>query len=478
MKKYLGIIALLAALLLAACSETENIPVELGKDENEVRQEETKIGKTKEITDELKASHRMAGYKLMDIIDTYGYVPDLADFYLSEYDHGLVYAKLVDFNKDGKDELFVLFKAMPMLYPETDGYIIEIWGGGFEDGYMPFYSRTIEIDECSACDLSVGLIEFKDGSYGYYESSAQTAQGTTFSNETIYFMKDADSYFDETVVFTSMHNESSTYEVNGEAVEEEEFGARRELYNGTDIPIIKGDFGRKSFVHGAKSSAAVVKAIFEEIDYAFDSAGDDETKVDPASVQAYAERVLYLNDVRANHPHYMRKMLEYVLLYEDLQADLHYTDYFLTISEQAVAEKVKEVFGVELDLSVMIIQDPEDMSDSLFDYRDGTFYILPTDFALPVVIRTVEKAWEVAEDMYYMVVSDIAFDEMAYDNVELTPVDKVDFLYEPITKWPVEARKYAVSDIRRYLLVKVVNGQPTVKYIGNWPLTMDDIKTY
>ena len=483
MKKYLRIIALLSTLLLAACSETEDVPKEIVTDEDGAGRGEITKDEPRDITEEeVKESHLMAGYTLSNIVDSYGYVSDLADFYLSEYDSGLVYAKLIDFNKDGIDELFVLLKAntyisSSMSHRETDGYVIEIWGDDGES-YSPFYARTVEIDKCSACDLSVGFLEFDDGSYGYYESSAQAVQGTTYSNETIYYMKDYTSF--EKTVFKSAYNEKVTYEIDGEALEEEEFKGQRELYNGTDIPIIEGYFGTKSFVHGADSSAAVVKAIFEQIEYAFDDAGADATKVDPASVQAYAERVLTINHLRTNSAHDMERMITYVILYEDVEADLPSYDYFLVISEQAIAAKVKEVFGVELDLSETNLPDPDDdIGFFLVGYRDGAFYITPTGFNSPKVIRTVEKAWEVAEDTYYMTVSDIEFDVMTYYTASDAADEEMNlFIDQPITKWPAEARKNAVSDIRRYILVKLVDGQPTVKYIGYSPLTMDEINEF
>jgi hypothetical protein len=482
-KKYLRIITLLSALLLAACSETEDVPKEIVTDEDGAGRGEITKDEPRDITEEVKESHLMAGYTLSNIVDTYGYVSDLADFYLSKYDAGLVYAKLVDFNKDGIDELFVLFKAntyisSSMSHRETGGYVIEIWGDDGES-YSPFYARTVEIDKCSACDLSVGFLEFDDGSYGYYESSAQAVQGTTYSNETIYYMKDYTSF--EKTVFKSAYNEKITYEIDGEALEEEEFKAQRELYNGTDIPIIEGYFGTKSFVHGAESSAAIVNAIYKEIDYAFNDVGADAAKVDPASVQAYAERILKIDHVRANSAHYMEQMITYAILYEGLEADLPSYKYFLAVSEQAVAAKVKEVFGVELDLSETNLPDPDDdVGFFLISYRDGAFYITPTDFYSPTVIRrTVEKAWKVEEDMYYMVVSDIKFDLMTYSTASDAAYEEMNhFIDQPITKWPAEARKNAVSDIRRYILVKLVDGQPTVKYIGYSPLTMDEINEF
>ena len=475
----------IVVLFLAACSEELEDPGQLVDHENE--QGESDGDETEQdnnIEDLQVEAHVMAGYTLQELVDYYGYVPDLTEFYINQYEFGVVYAKLIDFNQDGVDELFVIVKGNSYLssslsHRETDGYFIEIWGDVGES-YLPFYSRTVEMDECSACDLSVGFVEFKDGSYGYYESTTQTAQGTTVNEETIYFIEGEYANFEQTI-FKRTHSGKVSYEIDGESIAEEEFNAQRELYNGYLKPIIESTFGKKSFAFEGDSSASIVADIYDQVAYAFDDIGEIGTEVDPWTVQAESERVLNLFDVRTDSPYYFDRMVEYVILYEDVEADLPSHDIFLVVSEGVVAQKVEEVFGVALDTSQLTLPRPsEDITNHLVAYEDGAFYIVPTDFDTPIVIRTVEKAWEVADDTYYMIVSDIEFDAFGYYTVdEDASYEEIDsFLYEPIETWPIEARKWAVSDVRRYLLVKVVDGRATVKYIGGYPLSIEEIRGF
>ena len=479
MKKWLFFSFFIVVLFIAACSEVEEEPDQL-IDKHE--QGETKGNEA--IGDIKVEAHQMAAYTLQELVNNYGYVPDLTEFYSSKYTMGIVYTELVDFNQDGADELFVLLKGssyLPSSVPlrETDDYVIEIWGINGES-YSSIYTRTVAMDDCSACDLSVGLIELKDGSYGYYESTAQTAQGTTINEETIYVIGTKDAQFEKTV-FKSTHNGADSYEIDGEAIAEEAFTAQRELYNGNVKPIIESDFGTKSFAFEADSSASLVATIYDQVAYAFDDIGEIGTEVEPTTVQAASERVLNLFNVRADSPTDFNQMISYVILYEDIEADLPSHDIFFVVSEGAVAEKVEEVFGVTLDTSELTLpQLSDDLTNQIIAYEDGAFYIVPTDYNSLTVIRTVEKAWEVADDTFYMIVSDIEFDEMSYytGDVDISSEEMDRFLSEPIEKWPEEARKWTVSDVRRYLLVKMVDGDATIKYIGGYPLSTEEIQQF
>ncbi len=450
----------------------EEKPVQLVDNTNE--QDETNEHEQNKKVEALKKdAHKMAASTLHDLVDNYGYVKDLAEFYTSKYETGVVYAELIDFNKDGVNELFVLLKGSsyipsPMPHRETDGYSIEIWGHNTE-AYVPIYTRNVAIDNCSACDLSVGLIEFEDGTYGYYESTVQTLHGNTFNEETIYFIGSILEF--EKNVFKSTNSSTKLYEINGETIAEETFITKRALYNGNVKPIIESDSGTKSFAFIGDSSAGIVAAIYDQVADAFDNINELGTEVESWTVQEESERVLQIFDVRADSARYANQMVAYVILYENVEADLPAQNIFTVVSEEVIANKVEEVFGVKLDTSKLMLPKPtDDITNHLVAYENGAFYIVPTDYPSKTVIRTVKQAWKVANDSYYMVVSDIELDRSGY----YEEIDR--FMNDSIETWPIEARKWAVSDVRRYLLVKMVDGRPTVKYIGGFPLTLDEIQ--
>ena len=471
-------------LFLTACTAEE------GEEPNQVVDDTNEDGQT--AVDDLDhdadieklktEAHKMATTTLRDLIDTYGYAKDFAEFYANKYETGVIYAELIDFNQDGVDELFVLLKGSSYIpselaHRETDNYSIEIWGQN-GDSYAPFYSRNVKMDNCSACDLSVGLIEFKDGTYGYYESSAQTAQGTSVSEETIHFVSSILEF--EKTVFTATQNSNGEkhYKIDGETIAEEAFATQRELYNGNAKPIIESLLGEKSFAFEGDSSAGIIGNLFDKVAYVFDDVSEIGSEVEPSTVQTAAERVVQIENLQLDHPEFAEQAITYAILYEDVEADLPPYEFFSVVSEETIAAKVEEVFGVALDTSNLSFPKPsEDITNHIVAYEDGAFYIVPTDFSRKNVVRTVEKAWAVTDDTYYIVVSDIEFDAMGYYTVaEDGHGDINQFIKKPLEEWSNEARKWAVSDVRRYLVVKMVDGRPTFKYIGSYPLSIEEIQ--
>ena len=479
MRKLMKISLLMIIMLLVACSEDSNEPKQV------VENNETETGITDD-TEEKAFEERkadadfMAASTLLGLEHMFGYLPDYTDFYENEYNTGIAYAQLVDFNQDKINELVVLYKWTGAYDSyEEDKYIMAIYGDTGES-YTTIYEKDIEIDECMACDLSFGLIEFKDGTYGFYESAVQTAQGVTFSNKTIYFVTDEFNRTDK-VLFTGAYGETTTYEIDGEEVAEEVFEAQRELYNGNVTPILDSWFGTKSFAFELGSGAQRVAAILDDVMYVYGDINEIGEEIDAATVQSFVERganAEYI--IGTNIYEHQLRMISYVMLYEDLEADLPSYEYYAVMSEQLVRDKVQEVFGVDLDLSKVYIPDPfeEDVvnANRLYGYHDQAFYIVPTDFNSETIIRTAERAWKIGEDLYYIEVSDIQFDAMGYWDTSYEVID--DFIDQPYDQWPMEAKKWAVSGVRNYLLVQLVDGSPKLKVVNAGPMFIDYIKEY
>lgn len=476
MKRLVKISLLMIVMLLVACKEDTNEPKPIdGKDDIDI------IDDTEdEAFEERKAdADFMAASTLFELERMFGYLPDYTDFYENEYNTGIAYAQLVDFNQDKINELVVLYKWTGVYDSyEEDKYIMAIYGDTGES-YTTIYERDIPIDECMACDLSLGLIEFKDGTYGFYESAVQTAQGVTFSNETIYFVTDEFNRTDKTL-FTAAYGETTTYEIDGEEIAEEEFEAQRELYNGNVTPILDSYFGTKSFAFELGSSAQRVAAILDEVMYVYGDINEIGEEIDAATVQSFVERGANAEYIDTNVYEHQLRMISYVMLYEDLEADLPSYEYYTVMSEQLVRDKVQEVFGVDLDLSNLYIPDPfeEDVVNvnRLYGYHDQAFYIVPTDFNSETIIRTAERAWKIGEDLYYIEVSDIQFDDMGYWDTSYEVIDG--FINQPYEQWPMEAKKWAVSGVRNYLLVQLVDGSPRLKVVNSGPMFIDLIKEF
>ena len=137
-------------------------------------------------------------------------------------------------------------------------------------------------------------------------------------------------------------------------------------------------------------------------------------------------------------------------------------------------EAYKARYGIPLSKDALPDLESEDFE--LVRYQNGKFYVLPTDLYFHYVIRSVQRAVEVKDNLYYAVVHDTEFDEMGY--MMVTEENARDFVESPFEEWPENARLFTTTSIQRYMLFKVVNGEVQLYYIGNEPLSLGAIQQY
>jgi hypothetical protein len=429
-------------------------------------------------------------FTLYDIIEKVGFMTDDMEFYMGEYYHGLMYAKVIDFNNDGVDELVTLVKGSAYNLDEdaapynAENYVFEVWATDYNT-YSPAFVKEIAVDECSACDLSLRFALLADGTTVILESAAQTAQGTTFYNGTYFVMDKAGSFTAKK--FSEEYGEEIVYFVEDKKVEEDSYRKAESEFEGEVEWLIEGNMGTKAFVYEELSAGKMVADIYEAYDQytAFDEIAQQGEEVEPYLIQGESEFVKNIDTVDVNDKSVYTDMISHVILYGNAYEDSPGRDMYYGISEEAVAAGFEEMFGEPLHT--------EDINFPGFDaignydyntdilYEDGVFYVLPVEFNTWTVIRTINRAVQVKEDMYYIEVYDTEYDAFGHYTVrgDMTYDEQEAYIYEPVESWPADARQFAKSNVPRYMLMRIdEGGWPRFLYIGYRPLTLEQVQSY
>lgn len=475
MKKCLMILLL---LILAGCSSKEVV-----EDEGKVI-DNGQVGENPSTNEEVaqpeaKSTDDDIARVLQEIRDNYGFLADQRGFYENKsWESGFVHGQIVDFDLDGTDELAVLYKSSiyadtPLKHRATTDYVFEVWGQSGEDFQMLF-NQVIPIDECSACDLSVGIIQYNVGNYGIVVSKTQVAEAVTYTTETHYFMTSQGKF--ETALFESeVGVDHGVFRFNGEERERELFDSDLMLYEGDMQFWIESHAGTKQFAINRDSSGATFNSLLSEVQ----EQAITGKEVDSFDMYLPAQRILYVSYVDIHDKKSLRPMIEQVALYEDLQADFGVKENFGALTEKQVAEQFEKLYGIPMDLSGAELTGFHEGEIDLVTYEDGMFYVFNEEFPNPRIIRTVEKAWEIANNTYYLILNDTVFEEQSYYNVSDVSYAEIEAMVEkPVESWPEQARKYAYSNVYRYMVIHLDGDQTIVRYLKFDPLTNEKLMEF
>lgn len=472
MRNFLNLFGLLltATLLLVACSSEEDSK----KNEEQPKTEEAASASKGEIEKAQAQMKDSVPTRLKELAETYGFLFDEFQFEDSKYEIGIKYAKLVDFNADGVDELITIHKGNLIIESEekhrmTDDYVLEIYGSNLKEAPGEMHTENIPRE---GGDLSVGLIELKDGSTAYYTRTKDKDKETT----TYYEMKEPGRFAEKK--FTT---QSKSYLIDDKEIDEKTYADElKHFEEGKDIPIITSENGKKMFTFNEKSSGKMVADILTKYDDDIVNILSAGEEIDASEVQEAANGVRYTDRVDVNDKKLYDEMLTYVILYEGAKPDAVSNYIYDAINQKQVAEKFENIFGVPLTMDGVELPSPEEEEFSLVAYKDKVFYLLPTDYYSPYVVRHIDRAVKLPNDTYYLQVHDLEFNLQGYyaENKEATEDAYLQFVKKPVEEWPEGMQKYAKTNIQRYIVMKMVDGEPTFRYIGYQPLTLEQITEY
>lgn len=466
MKKWLF---LLLVLLLVGCTDKENKETDVKENAQEEK-----------VQKEINENNENIAKVLKEIRDTYGFIGDKKGFYDNEeWDIGFIHGQIFDFNNDNSKELAVLFKPSDfhetsLSHRKTNDYVFELWGNR-DNTYQLLYYKTIPKDSCSACDLSIGLMEYKEGNYGIVLSSNHMIEGHNYTTEEHHFMTTPGNL--DTMVFDSVTGfEQPIFKIDDEEVESEFFETKHEQYNGDLQYWIESGAGEKEFAINRDSSGQTFQNLMKEIQ---PDEEIDGKSVDSSGLNKPAQRILDITDIDIHDPKSMQSMVEQVVLFEGLDTFKNVEGYFGTLSTEEVGEVFEKLYGVPLDLTNAELEPFRENNSAIVSYKDSKFYVPATDLQYLRVMRTIEKAWEISDQTYYLVLNDTIFDEQQYYFETNGDEGKINqLLKQPVKNWPEDARKLAKSNIRKYMVIHLNGDDVVVRYLKYDPLTNEQLKKY
>ncbi|WP_413363331.1 hypothetical protein [Lysinibacillus sp. 3P01SB] len=477
MKKYW--LAWVIIALLVGCSD--------GKDKEP---EKVAAGEQSEATEnnqEKQTAERQLYEKLSEAVETLGYTYDSRTYEENEYEIGVVHAELVDFDNDGVEEVYALMKGSN--YPlstyghrNVDNYVHEVWTVNPDgESAMLSFSGEIEKMECSACDMSVSLVEGKDGRTYIKMFSHQTNEGLADNREWIY-AKDPNSSETELVVSGYITNSDGAlvYMLNDVETDQAAYEAAFAPYVGEERPIIISNAGAKAYGFNYASPATYVGKVLAElapsVNHFVDNEETKETKKKEEVLQALSEfsDILSINLDKQDHA---EGLVMHVIQANNIENETP-NDLEMTFDGDTVKEKYRETFGVELDMENNFFPRRDMISQSLITYELGKFYAYPQGIFSDDINREYQDVYKVFDDVYYVTFVDDEFNYMEYSAMTTPVMTAEEMLADGISNWPDEARNWVKPNVQRYAVVKYIDGAPKVQYMGAQNLTDEQLAAF
>lgn len=479
---------LLAAgvLCLAGCTENEVQKAEKPEaEENEVVQQETETGEKPVLASEEIKQRQQLLTVLEDVAYRFGTVQDRSSLSTSHY--GLVHAGLIDVNKDGQDELYMLFRGSPhhndeLAHRNQDGYTMEIWQANPDaEQAALLHHDFINLDSLAPMDMSVSFVTTGKGEVLLKNSSFQSDDKENFDKSTYYAYRDG--AFEQ--VLTAYHSagEQEEYRLDDQETDQETFKQRMKDVEGEESTIVKSEGGDKEFAFDTADISGDLGKVFSELTEGFNTASADGQK--PAE-----ETMKTIQKGMSDFPFYGKVDNRDAKTYEPLITSIIVTgkvpqdggnlDYFMGYNEETVAKEMKAFHNIDLDAGALGLPSPQTPeTTTLLHYADGVFYVPPSDFHSRYATREVTAAQKITDDTYLVTFRDAYFDSMGYmDGTHDDSFDPAEYKDVPMSEWPTETQDYITNGIPSYAVVKLVDGNVQIPYMGYRNLTEGELESF
>lgn len=464
-------------VLMCGCSnQAKEEPVEASVDQEA----------TSKLTQEKQLVERQLYEKLSEAVETLGYTYDMQTFAENEYNRGVLYSELVDFDNDGVHEVYAFMKGTD--YPVSaythrnkDNYIQEIWTGN-ANGESAILSFSSEVDQlvCSACDMNVSLVKGQDGRTFIKMFSNQTSQGITVDKTWIYAKEPNNSAMELAITgFTIDNNEGAIdYILNGKETDQATYDTAFTPYAGEERSILISNFSEKKYGFDYTSPASNVGKVLAALAPSVNSIVGQEELLEKNKREEIIKALDEFSTTRRIH-HHASEVVQFLVLdvIQKYNLDHEYSDMGEMVFDGAtVKAKYKETFGVDLDIENMNF--PSRESQSIIAYEAGEFYIYPTGFYFDAIDRHFQDVYKVRDDLYYVTILDNEFNNTEYSLSKDTNITAEEMFAKDIAGWPKEARIWLKPEIQRYAVVKYMDGAPKVQYMGAQNLTDQQIEAF
>lgn len=457
------------------------------KEEKLLADVQVEIERVKSLIAEERSYNNQLAKVLIDIYNSYGIIPENHQFHdsLGDLGFGIVYSQLIDFDHDGRNELYVLFRSSSYAGDELShrnqyGYIEEVWGIQGNEPILLRHDMYDYLNESSASDLALSFIKLKDGTVAIQHKHEKTGQG--IHNSIYWYYTLTNNQFVETEFYASSgstyENIPSSFAINEKAIDEATFKEEKQKFEGEEQQIFISHGGPKEFVIDLSNPLNQVLNIVDQL-----TANNNELLLSSNTVEVSEElaeaidKYKTFGNVDTRDQSYYSSMILSLILSGDLENDSPgQWPYDTAFSKEAVQTAMKKYFNIDKDLGTFGFSPIS--SRELLAYENDTLYLINTGlFSEYESISIPKKVVQVSEDVYYVKIEESSFNLWMFEE-EHWDVDFMQFLDEPIENWPDIAKPYLTKELPTYLLLKKNGDEFQLLYKENLNLTDEELNKF
>ena len=473
---------LLAAgiLFLAGCA-AEYVAQTPNASTEETRQQEEQST----VSESQLASNQQLGEVLEQTIQRVGTMPNNVTYY--SHGFGLVHADLIDLDQDGQNEMYVLLKGTPyfedpLAHRNQDSYIFEIWAANDKENEAQLvFNEAINVESSYDSDFSISFVKSNSGELFVKSNHFQISDRTNYDESTYYAYRDGK--FDRVLESYQAYGKMNEQQLDMAEVDLQTFEATMKEYEGEETFVVESNAGKKAFGFDTANIYKQIGHIFTALTEDFNTLladGEDASSEDFEQIQKSMKDYAFYRTLDKRDASTYTSLINGLILYGKVEQDGGNVDYFAGYTENQVAEKMKQLFNIDLDVTKLSLPSPNNPSQTkLLHYENGVFYIPPTDSYDDFTVRDVTAAKKVADYTYLVTFTDAFFDSMAYHDANYeSQFDPGAFENTPITEWPEDTQEFITMGIPSYAVVKLTDGMMQLHYIGYRNLTEQELTSF
>ncbi|MER2107200.1 MAG: hypothetical protein ABS949_09695 [Solibacillus sp.] len=389
-----------------------------------------------------------------------------------EYRAGLLYAKLLDFNQDGFEELYIVYKDAPYK-GGMNAYVQEIWST--TDAAQPakqLHLSEVAFHEDYDVEIApdgIGYVTLPDGQIAIRATVLDLVSQMPHEDHAVFTLQN--SQFELAERYTLNAFKDWTYKKNGTVITEEDFTAQLEALDAKTTWIVKDAYNAD--VIEMIQLADEINNINNLQQQVTDTLGaqlmDSATVLDQTAESALhtlLEKYVYLRQLTES-----KETASALAVYYIFSNQVEYRqneDYLLVYDVAPMIEKAKAEFNLELvaaDFEAMNTPQNDSMS-----YENGTIISSIYDGFMMGEKNEIKRAKQLHDSVYYIEYENISVD--AYGDF-ITEQD----LQTPIAEWSSEKLQAVTNRGLQYIVVDLA-GEGTLYYKSSQPLHVDELSKF
>lgn len=443
-------------LLLAACQEDTARP--------EAPSEE----KVQQQTDDYRQDYAHVLSRYMEDYGMLGYAP--VEFF-DEYNIGLLHAELLDFNQDGFDELYIVYKDADYK-GGINGYVQEVWST--TDAAQPakqLVKKQLQFHEEYEADIvpnGIGYVTLADGQIALRETAMDLIGQMPHEDHALFTLQNGQFELYERYTLNALDN--WTYEKSGSEITEEEYETSLDALATNTTWIIEDSLGPDliypmNMVEEMNELNTLQQQLTDTLQAELVAVASVFAQADEQQLQAILEKYSYLRKLDMTKDT-ARSLAVYYIFTNQLKSTQN-EEYLLVYDVAQIIEKAKDEFGVALvanDFDVMNTPPNE----SLY-YEEGQIVSSIFDGFSFEEQNELKRAKLLRDGVYYVEYENISID--IYGDF-LTEQD----LQTPITQWSSDKLQAVTNHGLQYVVVNLEEGN--LLYKSSKPLYEDELAKF